>query len=63
LAEAVEDGRLTEAQQAKIVADLPERIDALVDGELKFGVRGEHGLRADHGPFGVGGPPPTLGAA
>ena len=63
LAEAVEDGRLTEAQQAKIAADLPERIDALVDGELKFGVRSDHGPRGDHGPFGFGGSPPQPGDA
>jgi len=49
LAEAVEDGRLTAAQQAEIVADLPDRIDDLVDGEI--------GLRMGHGPrgFGLGG--------
>jgi len=46
LEEAVEDGRLTEAQQAEIVADLPDRIDDLVDGEL--------GLRSGHGPRGPG---------
>ena len=63
LAEAFKDGRLTEAQEAKILADLPERIDGLVDGELKFGVRGDHGLRADHGPLGFGGPPPSFGDA
>ena len=51
LAEAVEDGRLTAAQQAKIVADLPDRIDDLVDGELRL--RGGHGPRG----FGFGGPP------
>jgi len=57
LAEAVKDGRLTEAQQAKILADLPDRIDDLVNGEL--GAK-----RFDHGPggpgsFGFGGPPPA----
>jgi hypothetical protein len=50
LAEAVEDGRITEAQRNEILADLPDRIDDLVDGEL--------GLRRGHGPrgFGFGGP-------
>lgn len=46
LAEAVEDGRLTAAHQAEIVADLPDRIDDLVNGEL--------GLRGGHGPRGFG---------
>jgi len=46
LAEAVEDGRLTAAQQAEVVADLPDRIDDLVNGEL--------GLRGGHGPRGPG---------
>jgi hypothetical protein len=44
IAAAVKDGRLTEAQQTKILADLPGRIDDLVNGELK--------LRGDHGPRG-----------
>jgi len=58
LAEAVEDGRLTAAQQARIVADLPERIEALVNGELgRFGPRGHHGARV------FGGPPPMGDAA
>jgi hypothetical protein len=56
LEEAVEDGRLTEAQQAEIVAGLPERIDDLVDGEL--GLRRGHGPRG-FGPGGFGGPPPA----
>jgi hypothetical protein len=34
LAQAVEDGRITEAQQQEILADLPERIDDLVNGTL-----------------------------
>lgn len=56
LAEAVEDGRLTAAQQAEIIADLPERIDDLVNGEL--GLRGGHGPRGFHfGGPGFGGPP------
>ena len=56
LADAVEDGRLTAAQQAKIVADLPDRIDDLVNGELGH-------KRFGRGPgFGgpsFGGPPST----
>jgi hypothetical protein len=51
LAQAVKDGRLTEAQQTKILADLPDRIDGLVNGEL--------GLHVGHGPFGFEGPPPA----
>jgi hypothetical protein len=53
LAEAVADGRLTAEQQAEIVADLPDRIEAQVNGELPSGPRG-------HGPggMGFGGPPP-----
>ena len=52
LAQAVKDGRLTEAQQTKILADLADRIDELVNGELGL----KHvGPDAD---FGVGGPPP-----
>jgi hypothetical protein len=46
LAQAVKDGRLTEAQQTEILADLSDRIDDLVNGEL--------GLRTDHGPRGFG---------
>ena len=58
LEEAVEDGRLTEAQKAEILADLPDRIDDLVDGEL--GPRGGHGPRSFHfGGPGFGGPPPA----
>jgi flagellar hook-length control protein FliK len=49
LAEAVKDGRLTEAQQTEILADLPDRIDDLVNGDL--------GPRGDHGPRGFEGPP------
>ena len=56
LAEAVEDGRITAEQQAEILADLPARIDDLVNGELS-GKRGGHGPRG----FGFGGPPPALG--
>ena len=48
LADAVEDGRLTAAQQARIVADLPDRIDDLVNGELGR-------KRFERGP-GFGGP-------
>lgn len=53
LAQAVEDGRLTEAQQTEILADLPDRIDDLINGDL--GPRGDHGPRG----FGFGGPPPA----
>ena len=49
LAQAVQDGRLTAAQQAEILADLPDRIDDLVNGDL--------GPRGDHGPRGFEGPP------
>jgi hypothetical protein len=53
IAQAVKDGKLTEAQQTELLADLSERIDGLVNGEL--------GLRAGHGPRGFdfdGAPPP-----
>jgi len=46
LAQAVKDGRLTKAQQTELLADLSDRIDRLVNGEL--------GLRRDHGPRGAG---------
>ena len=46
LAQAVKDGRLTEAQQTELLAGLSDRIDGLVNGEL--------GLRGDHGPRGAG---------
>ena len=46
LAQAVTDGRLTEAQQTKILADLSDRIDDLVNGQLR--------LHRDHGPRGFG---------
>ncbi len=48
LAQAVEDGRLTAAQQAEILADLSSRIDGLVNGDL--GPRGGHGRRGFEGP-------------
>ena len=51
LAQAVTDGRLTETQQTQILADLSDRIDDLVNGEL-----GLH--RAGPGPGRFGGPPP-----
>lgn len=56
LEQAVENGHVTEAQKTEILADLPDRIDDLVNGEL--------GLRGDHGPRGfgfhrLGGPPPA----
>jgi uncharacterized protein YidB (DUF937 family) len=49
IAEAVEDGRLTAAQQTEILAGLSERIDDLVNSE--------RGPRGGHGPRGFGGPP------
>ena len=48
LADAVEDGRADRAQQAEIIADLPDRIDDLVNGELRH-------KRFERGP-GFGGP-------
>jgi flagellar hook-length control protein FliK len=53
IAQAVKDGKLTEAQQTEILAGLSDRIDGLVNGEL--------GLRNGHGPHGFGfdGPPPA----
>ena len=39
LAQAVKDGRLTEAQQTEILADLSNRIDGLVNGELGLRTR------------------------
>jgi hypothetical protein len=52
IAQAVEDGKLTEAQQTEILTGLSERIDGLINGEL--------GPRNGHGPHGSGfeGPPP-----
>jgi hypothetical protein len=44
LDEAVADGRLTEDRAAEMKANLPDRIEAMVNGE---------------GPFGHGGPPPA----
>jgi hypothetical protein len=59
LAEAVKDGRLTEEQQAEILAELPERIEGLVNGDL--GPRGGFGRL---GPAGTAFPgPPPAGAA
>jgi transposase-like protein len=46
LAQAVKDGRLTEAQQTAMLVDLSDRIDGLVNGELR--------LHTDHGPRGFG---------
>jgi hypothetical protein len=53
IAQAVKDGRLTEAQQTKLLADLSDRIDSLVNGEL--------GLHVGHGPrgFDFDGAPPA----
>jgi flagellar hook-length control protein FliK len=60
LEEAVEDGRLTEAQEAEILADLPDRIDDLVNGEL--GLRRHGGPHVFGGPPGFFGGPPAAGA-
>ena len=52
LAQAVKDGRLTEAQQTELLTGLSDRIDELVNGEL--------GFRMGHGPRGFdfeGAPP------
>jgi len=51
LDEKVEEGRLTEAQRTSILTDLESRIEAVVNGEARFGFR--------HGPRGFAGPPPT----
>ena len=53
LAQAVKDGRLTEAQQTELLAGLSDRIDDLVNGEL--------GLHVGHGPrgFDFDGAPPA----
>lgn len=48
LAQAVKDGRVTEAMQTEILADLSDRIDDLVNGD--FGPRGGHGPRGFEGP-------------
>ena len=54
LAQAVKDGRLTEAQQTEILADLSDRIDGLVNGEL-----GLHHVGPGPRGFGLAGPPPV----
>lgn len=53
IAQAVKDGKLTEAQQTEILAGLSDRIDGLINGEI--------GVRNGHGPHGFGfeGPPPV----
>ena len=51
LAQAVQDGRMTAAQQTEMLADLSQRIDGLISGE--------HFPRGDHGPRGFEGPPPA----
>jgi hypothetical protein len=53
IAQAVKDGRLTEAQQTELLADLSDRIDGLVNGQL--------GLHIGHGPrgFDFDGAPPA----
>jgi len=52
IAQAVKDGKLTEAQQTEILAGLSDRIDGLINGDI--------GLRNGHGPHGFGfeGAPP-----
>jgi hypothetical protein len=52
IAAAVEAGRLTQAQADKIVADLPDRIDDVVNGTFPPGGPGRHG------PWDGGPPPP-----
>jgi polyhydroxyalkanoate synthesis regulator phasin len=69
---AVKAGRLTKAKEQQVLADLRERIDDLVNGQLRFRFRekGSFGFRGDRG-FGFGhpgGPPvgpasPTLDPA
>lgn len=51
VAQAVKDGRLTEARQGEILADLRNRIDDLVNGDFR--------PRGGHGPRGFEGPPPA----
>jgi len=53
IAQAVKDGKLTEAQQTEILAGLSDRIDSVINGEI--------GPRNGHGPRGSGfeGPPPA----
>ena len=53
IAQAVKDGKLTEAQQTEILAGLSDRIDGLITGEI-----GVHNGRGPHG-FGFEGPPPV----
>jgi hypothetical protein len=48
---AVADGRLTEAQAQEILADLPERIDDLVNGELQGKVGPGFGEQHHQGGF------------
>jgi hypothetical protein len=57
LAQAVKDGRLTEAQQTKILADLTDRIDGLVNGQLRLHT--DHGPRGSGSSFGFEGAPPA----
>jgi hypothetical protein len=52
LAEAVQDGRLTDAQRDELEADLEDRIESMVEREP--GLRGPGG-RHGHGAFGFGG--------
>ena len=51
LAQAVKDGRLTEAQQTDLLAGLSDRIDGLVNGELGFHIgHGPRGFDSDGTP-------------
>ena len=52
IAQAVKDGKLTEAQQTEILAGLSDRIDGVINGEI--GPRNGHG---PHGPGFEGAPP------
>lgn len=51
IAQAVKDGKLTEAQQTEILANLSDRIDGLVNGELGFHIgHGPRGFDSDGTP-------------
>jgi uncharacterized protein (DUF433 family) len=53
LAQDVTDGRLTQDEANERLADLDDRIDAIVNGEAQLG--GRHGFgRGDHNGFGAG---------
>jgi hypothetical protein len=57
LDDAVDEGRLTEAQRTSILADLKSRIQDAVNGEAGFGFR--HGPEGRGAFGGFGGPPPS----